>query len=555
MSKKLAAFARIFISVLMIYIMGILSFASLLGTTGMETVTEGNGMDTVVNRIREMKESVIYYSDDILVNLIMLALFGLICFLILPKMKKFTLKAELIFITVWTILIGTIWVNSSMVQPTFDSQYVMDAAQHFAQDDFSDMSTDYIQQFPYQLGYILLNEIIIRIASANFGEPDNLVFIQVINAVFLALIYDGIILINHTVFKDQRIRHLTVLLLTFCTQPIIFCSFLYGIFPAFAFAVWAVYLEILYFRKNKLWMGLVSALCIGLAVLFKTNNYIVLIAMLAIGFVELLQRKNYLKDIACLALACVLSLNAVPVVTSFYEKRSGVEMGDAIPYISWIACGMSESSRAPGWYNDSVVVGTFKDSARNADVASEKAKALIQKRLDYFKENPHYRKDFFYRKFVSQWNETSYQSIWNNTVRKQYKEKGKLSQWVCYDGEEKVKSYMDFYAQLIFWGCLLALTGCLRNRNLASIAMPLMILGGVMYHMLAEAKSQYAISYFILMIGVAAYGICIAYDMFAKRMQKYPKFAGFFPLPETLTEKTEVPETPAVPETSGTKTE
>ena len=88
MSKKLAAFARIFISVLMIYIMGILSFASLLGTTGMETVTEGNGMDTVVNRIREMKESVIYYSDDILVNLIMLALFGLICFLILPKMKN-----------------------------------------------------------------------------------------------------------------------------------------------------------------------------------------------------------------------------------------------------------------------------------------------------------------------------------------------------------------------------------------------------------------------------------------------------------------------------------
>ncbi|MBR4318886.1 MAG: hypothetical protein IKP69_02390 [Oscillospiraceae bacterium] len=66
--------------------------------------------------------------------------------------------------------------------------------------------------------------------------------------------------------------------------------------------------------------------------------------------------------------------------------------------------------------------------------------------------------------------------------------------------------------------------------------MPLIILGGIMYHMLSEAKSQYAISYFVMMTAIAAYGICIAYDIFAKKMQKYPQFVLLFPVYEPETE-------------------
>lgn len=551
---KFESFTRIVISLLMIYIMGMLSLVSLSSTTGMQIVKEGEDVDTVVIRIFKAQESVVFHHDDMLVNVIMLAVFGIICFLILPKMKKFSLRTELIFITVWTIFFGVIWVNSSMVQPTFDSAYVTEYAQKFASGDYSGMSDKYLQEYPFQLGYIFLTELLYKIVNANFGEQETTIFIQVMNVVFLTLIYDGIILINHELFEDKRVRHMTVLLFAVCAQPVIFCTFTYGIIPAFAFAVWALYLEILYFKKNKIWMGIISAICLGLAVMVKNNNYITMIAMLIIAVVQMLRRKHLLKDAAYIILAGVMGLSLLPTVISHYEKKSGTELGDSIPYISWIAMGMCEGGRAPGWYRGSCSVTKFEELNMNQEAMKAYSSNLLKERLDYFKENPQYRKDFFYRKFTSQWNETTYQSIWNNTVRKQYEDKGKLAQWVCVDGADKVQSYMDFFAQLVFWGCLLAVIGCLRNKNFLAVSMPLIVLGGIMYHMLSEAKSQYALSYFIMMTGTAAYGICIAYDVFAKRMQKHLQFARFFPVEEIQPEKTELPETPALSEVSETET-
>jgi hypothetical protein len=76
---------------------------------------------------------------------------------------------------------------------------------------------------------------------------------------------------------------------------------------------------------------------------------------------------------------------------------------------------------------------------------------------------------------------------------------------------------MDVYTQLIFVAVLIGLLACLRNKNFLSIALPLIILGGMLYHLISEAKSQYSMPYFILMVGFAAYGICIAYDFAVKR--------------------------------------
>lgn len=550
-TEKFESFARIVISLLMIYLMGTLSIVSMFSTTGMQTIEEGQDVDSVVIRIFKAQESVIFYHDDALINIIMLAVFGILCFLILPKMKKLSLKTELIFLSVWTLLSGIIWVNSSMVEPTFDSAYVTEYAKKFASGDYSGMGDTYLQEYPFQLGYIFLTEILYRIVSANFGEPETTIFIQVMNVVLLTLIYNGIVLINHELFEDKRIRHMTVVLLAVCAQPVIFCSFTYGIIPAFAFAVWALYLEILYFKRNKIWIGIVSALCLGIAVMIKNNNYIVMIAMLIIAVIQLLRRKQLLKDAAYVILAGVMGMSLLPSVISHYEKKSGTELGDSLPYVSWIAMGMCEGFRAPGWYRGTYTTKKFEELNMNQEAMRAYSENLLHERLEYFKENPQYRKDFFYRKFTSQWNETSYQSIWNNTVRKQYKDKGKLSQWVCVDGVDKVKAYMDFYTQLIFWGCLLAVIRCLKKGDFLRISMPLVVLGGMLYHLLAEAKSQYAISYFIMMIGISAYGLCIGYDIFAKKIQCYPKIANFFPIeiqetpetvPEAETEKTEIAE-------------
>lgn len=135
-----------------------------------------------------------------------------------------------------------------------------------------------------------------------------------------------------------------------------------------------------------------------------------------------------------------------------YENRSGIDLGDSVPYVSWIAMGLNEpilSGLAPGWYNHTYTISNFEDNNFDASEASKDSVANIEERLGYFMSNPQYANDFFYEKTVSQWNETTYQSIWTNQVRGQYAEKGAFAAWVCNEGEGAVSGFMDIYAQLI----------------------------------------------------------------------------------------------------------
>ena len=511
----------------------ILTLSAFLFTTGMEIVADGEGMDTTVNRIFELEESVVYYSDSFVANLLFLVVAVLCCRLLLPVIAKLRFRYEAAVLAVWTVGIGLVWVFSSQVMPTFDSAYVAEIAQAFTQGDFSDMAGDYIRAYPFQLGYIELCELILRAATVVRGAPpDTFLVLEAANVGFLAAAYVGLLALAKLLFREPRAGHLTFLLLLFCAQPVIFCVFTYGIVPGICFAVWAIVFQTLWFRQGKLRYGLLSALCIALAVLVKSNNLIVLIAMLITAALRLLKRKRYGKDIAVMLAACLCALTVSPAVRVVCEKRSGVTPEPGMPYISWIAMGLSESRRAPGWYSNVTSDVKFEELDYDADALAAYSKEVIGERIDYFCTHPQYTRDFFYRKFVSQFNETTYQSIWNNKVRDQYKEKGALAAWACGDGEADVRRYMDVYAQLVFVGLLVALALMLRKREYTALVLPLSVLGGMLFHLLAEGKSQYILPYFVLMIPAAAWGLTACCDFSDRVVNRLlpPKKA---PVPET----------------------
>ena len=511
--NKFMSFGRIVVTVIMLFIMGTLSAASMISTTGMEKIGSGEVADNILFRIRESWETVIYYSDDVLANIIILFYCFLFMFLLLPLIKKIPLWMEITIVATWTIAIGTIWIYSSNLSPTEDSFRVTNAAVCFAKDDFAPFAEGerYFRDYSYQLGYVLFNEVFIRLAMM-FGEIKDLLFLQVINVFLLAVSYVAIILTNKLVFKDEKIRHITSVLLMFAAQPIIFSSFLYGIIPGFAFASLALLFMILYLKKSKIIYSILSVVFIALAVMIKTNNYIVLVAICCITFVTMFRRKKFIRDLIYIVAAIALSVSVTPAVKSYYENRSNIDLGEALPFSAWFAMGLNEAENAPGWYNPSYTVHAYANANYNPDVTSDRSIQIIKERIEYFYKNQQYRKEFFYKKFVSQWNETSYQSIWNNQVRGNYYPRTNTAEWICTVDSSTVKQYMDYYAQFIFIACLIGLLACLKNKNFLSITFPVVILGGVIYHILAEAKSQYSIPYFILMIGFAAYGIMIAYD-------------------------------------------
>ena len=169
--------------------------------------------------------------------------------------------------------------------------------------------------------------------------------------------------------------------------------------------------------------------------------------------------------------------------------------------------GLNESWMAPGWYTK-LGLETYLNSNFDSTAANKTAKADIGKRLDKFFSDPAYAYDFFSKKIVSQWNEPTYESIWVSKVKSHYEEIGSFATSV-YDKSwgQFFDLYFNEYMQLVFvmfsGGILMLFIR--KKTNIETILLPLVLLGGFTYHLLFEGKSQYVLTYIILLLPYAAY--------------------------------------------------
>lgn len=469
---------------------------------------------TDMNMNNPMLENVEYHKDNFIFNLLLAALSLAVLLVCRRLIERVSVWIPIAVCLASVLAIGLWWVFSSRSAPTHDSYIVSNAAYLATKGDYSALSTDYFKRFPFQLGYVLFSEIVIRI----FGTENNYLSIEAVNVVCLAVSYFAILMLSRRIFKNDNVVKILAFLLLLCFQPILFCTFTYGNIPGFMFASLALW-QFVEIKKGKLdWLhALLCALCIGIAVCIKKNFMIVLAAILIIGAVRLIKKKM-LCDLICIVL-CAVSVPAFgSAVQAHYEARAGVDFGDGIPMLSWLAMGLNESSIAPGWYNGVYTVTNFHNNGMDTDAASDASAEVVRERFELFSEDKQYANDFFGKKIASQWNEPTYQSLWTNQVRGRYGEMGKLAAWALGKGEQTVKGYMNIYQQLIFTLASVAAIVLIKRRRIEDALLPTVILGGFLYHALFEAKSQYAVVYFVLMLPMAAYAAEWVYSFLADRV-------------------------------------
>ena len=489
------------ISVIMVY----LFVMSMLATSDIST-GEGFG------------ELLTFQQDNVILNLAVLVLCvgGLYLFWRFSDGIRLSVLTGLLL--AWTILAGALFVASTKLQPSQDSYVVTFWAMQSAKGDTSYYHF-YFQRFPYQFGYALYEELFFRavlLVLPNIPEGFACMLLQAANLVFLAVTELALIRIVGLSFRSVRAQKLTALFLLLSLHGILFSTYLYGNLPGLAFSALAVW-AFLAFQERPNWIsGILCALCLALAVILKYNYMIVFIAIAIIWFVCLLRRRQ-LKSLLCLLLcaAAVLGLKNMP--QRYYERRMGEEFGSGISLWGWMALGFNEGQTCSGWYDPTYTVNLFEDNNGDSAEAARQAREVIKDRFAYFKQEPGEGAAFFNRKFLSQWNEPSYEVIWNNNVREHYSPPGKLYELLCRSGESAVKTYMNFYQQGIFFGFILALVSLWRKREICQCLLPLVILGGVLYHLLCEAKSQYSFAFFLLMIPIGAYGLHFLFESLSKQ--------------------------------------
>lgn len=218
-------------------------------------------------------------------------------------------------------------------------------------------------------------------------------------------------------------------------------------------------------------------------------------------------------DFAAQCLNAALGIAGVGVlaaVTAWYAQKGGMTFRANVSMWARLAMGMQESPIAAGWYNN------YTERFFSADVTAEqeKAQALadIGAQLCRMRENPAAALAFYREKLLTQWLEPACDMLWSGqlsekagrytgVIRGIYGAPGALRGWM--------EGYMDAMQTAVY--ALAAVGGvcALRKKGGAALLMiPVTVLGGALYHLIFEAKAQYAYPYMVYMLPLAAAGLC-----------------------------------------------
>ena len=472
-----------------------------------------------IDLIPKNNEHVSYINDNILINVLAIAAILLLSVLLIrARVKRKTVFWVTAVAAAVNLAIGVWWVLSAHALPSADSEQIIAAAQRLIQGDPNALSmTDYFKIYPYQTGFLLYAEGMLRLFGAN-----QLTLFQLTNPVFVCMSVIATVMIARELFDDARVELLSAIFAALAFQPAFLSTFLYGTLPGMAMAIWSVYFTIRAIRSGKLHALIPAGALIVLAIVLKKNFWIVLIAECVMTVLSVLKNK---KALLLIGIACMIAVSSVlpGAVQSYYETRTGQSFGKGTPQMAWLVTGFRDSSLAPGWYN-----GYTNNVLRDNDFDYEKTltlnKADFLERALLFASRPIYLASFFYYKITSQWNEPEFQSIWSSATADASSVSAPVSDFVFSlgrgDASDAIHEYFNQLMQFVYIGMTISFWVLLKKkeeRREERLIVPLILVGAAVYHALFEAKAQYAIIYIPMMLPYAAFGVkAVADRMFRK---------------------------------------
>ena len=256
------------------------------------------------------------------------------------------------------------------------------------------------------------------------------------------------------------------------------------------------------FSKTQSWVNLVFAV-VGavLSVALRKNMLIGVIAIIIFISLEMLKKFSYKQIVlvGCILISMILPMKILPSL--FVDENQGV------PSVLWVAMGtdIDNEMRAPGWYDGSNNI-IFEEADYDAATAGEMGKEKLAENLQKIKNAPLASAKFFTKKTVSQWCDPLYQSLWSGPL-------GDCGQQVntpilksLYNGgaaEKALSNLMKCYVLLFFALGLLFIIK--YNKQYPGWEMFfLLFIGGLIFHLFWEGKSQYIYPYFFSLIPFTA---------------------------------------------------
>ncbi len=476
----------------------------------------------------DIAEKTHYSKDNFILNIIyIIAFIMIISFfkIVLKKIKEKHIKILNIIFAVVYILLLLAFVNKMKINPTSDQKFVFNAAQEFFDGNYRQMH-GYLEAYPNQYGIVLFFYLIKCIPIlTNLFSP---IFIQYLNIAFLFLCFLFIEKIRKTIANSSDNKSIGIVYLMIFLPISCYITFVYGTILGLTLSMISLYYEILYFNNKKKRNIIISSIFIAIAIAMKSNYLIFLIAEVILVFLNSLDNKKIMECL-WIVVYLVIYLISSKIINFSIEKITGVQASDGIPKICWITMGLQENENmASGWYNG-YNTNTYSKYNRDSKKVSEAAFNDLKERLVEMSKNPKSTLKFMYDKVISQWNEPTFESVWimatTVNARDTIVEDGDTFEFL-FGRTKEYEQYVSFCNMLhniILFGTLLYFVLNFKDLSYVNISFALIFIGGFIFHMFWEGKSQYTLPFFILIIPYALMGYNILANIIIDNINKRKK--------------------------------
>ncbi len=425
-------------------------------------------------------------------------------------------------------LAAALLVAFARVQPRADQQYALDAAREICRGDFGSLRRGgYLSIHPHQLGLTVVFQLLHLLGGTGADQY----LIQAVNAAAVAVCVISSTKIASLMFQRPAVTAATAALLLCFPQLWLYATFLYGNLMGLALSLLAVWMALAFAQSRRARHAALAALFAALSVAVKQNNLITLIAIClfyladAAGWVSAQgpdpaprgtgPRPRSRPLLALLACVCATFLLTAGIKIC-YETVSGEDLDQGAPSVMYVAMGLQDGEYAPGWWNGYIRDG-FRRSGYEPETAADSAKRSIHASLDAFAEDPAYAGRFFYEKTASMWINPTFQAFWISTARRHSDIRDTaFVESLFYGGlNAALTGWMNIMQSLTLLGAALYCAevfarGGRKRDFLAELLPAVAFIGGFAFHLVWEAKGQYAMPYFVLLFPYAARGFLAA---------------------------------------------
>lgn len=488
--KKIYRFIEQFVKIFAILILALLGGLSLF-------------FQSRVSMDKQTMEKVTFHNNSAFVYLFLVCIIVLVI-LIRNRIKQLSPKSIYSVFVIVFVFFGIILALGVGTDLRADALEIYKSVKAFSSGDFSALEKgNYVYHYPYQLGMITYEWIMLKFVN-------NIEILFFANLMFVLLNNYMLGQISGLLFNSQLVQNITLILSFLFLPQFFFIVFAYGTIPGFSMLLLAFYCQLRFLKEHRGKFLVLFIIFSCISCMLKSNYLIGILAASAL-FVFYTLKERKIRFILYIIVTLSLVLLSGKILNWSYENISGKEVSGGEPKILWIAMGLrDESDKLGGWY-DRYNWNTYEEANYDEKTADFEAKKSIKNSINRFANNPGYAFDFFQDKIESTWCDPLFQSIWSGPLEDCGQNLNDQSLKRIYSEgtiHKLIRDYCSALLILIYIATFIFVIMVFKEKNIGELLTGIIFLiGGFIFHLFWETKSQYVYPYVFMLIPYSSYTI------------------------------------------------